>query len=580
MDFQRLINLISRGCLLVLLSAELLAQSPPGNSIFRTVSPAESGIHWQHTNARSDHKFMPEAFGPGVAIFDYDNDGLMDILFTNSGDSVFFHPAHPLHPALYRNNGNGTFTDVSEKAGLTDNIFGMGVAIGDYDGDGNADIFLTGFGGAILYRNNGNGTFTNVTAHSGIQETGWSTGAVWFDFNNDGKLDLFVSQYLDYSKLMTCGVKNAYGSPADSAATRDTRTFYCTPRLFKSMPSHLYRNDGGGHFTDVSQETGILDSKGKGLGVVATDINNDGFMDLFQANDTTANSLFANRGGKRFEEVSLQANVAYSESGATRSGMGVDATDFDGDGFQDLFVTNIDQETFSLYRNNGDETFSDLSRNTAIASATRLLSGWGVKFFDYDDDGLPDLILADGHPDDLVETRMKSVTYQEPLLLFHNDGGGKATNVNAKGGDAFQQSYSARGVAVGDLNNDGYADVVIGVNGGEPLLLYNKTLSKNNWVGLRLVGKTANRDAIGAIIKWSCGGRTYSRLKTAGGSFMSSHDPREILGLGQCAKIDWVEIQWPRPSTSVERLTNMSVNRYSTVVEGQGFVGNQSVVGK
>ncbi len=545
--------------------------APPG--IFRLLQPAESGIHWQHTNAHSERKYMPEAFPPGVAIFDYNNDGLMDIFLVNSGDSTFFHPAQPLHPALYRNNGDGTFTDVTEKAGLAANIFGMGVAVGDYDNDGYADIFLTGYGSAILYHNNGNGTFTDVTAQSGIHETLWSTGAVWFDYNGDGKLDLFVGQYLDYSSLKTCGVANAYGGHTESATATDTQTYYCTPRLFKPMPSHLYRNDGGGHFTDVSQESGILDAKGKGLGVVVTDINGDGFMDIFQANDTAPNSLFVNRGGKRFEEIGLQANVAYSENGVTRSGMGVDAADFDGDGKPDLFVANIDQETFSLYRNNGDETFSDLSRNLGIANATRLLSGWGLRFFDYDDDGLPDLILADGHPDDLVEHRMKTVTYKEPLLLFHNDGNGKLTNVSASGGDAFQQRYAARGLAAGDLNNDGYADMVVGINGGAPLVLYNNATSGNNWVGLKLVGKQANRDAIGAVLRWSCAGQVHSRLKGAGGSFLSSHDPREILGIGKCAKMDWVEIQWPRPSTRVDRWSEVPMNKYTTVVEGEGAAG-------
>jgi enediyne biosynthesis protein E4 len=573
MDSQLLMKIILQGWLILALVAELSAQSPGGTGIFRAVPPTESGILWQHTNGRSEHRYMPEAFGPGVAIFDYNNDGLMDIFLVNSGDSTFFRSPQPLHPALYRNNGDGTFTDVTEKAGLTANIFGMGVAVGDYDGDGFADIFLTGYGAAILYHNNGNGSFTDVTAQSGIHEAGWSTGALWFDYNNDGKLDLFVGEYLDYSSLRTCGVANAYGSQGKGAAATDTLNYYCTPRIFKSMPSHLYRNDGGGHFTDVSEQTGILDSRGKGLGVVATDINNDGFMDIFQANDTTANSLFMNRGGKRFEEIGFQANVAYGENGATRSGMGVDATDFDGDGKQDLFVANIDQETFALYRNNGDETFSDLSRNLGIANATRLLSGWGLRFFDYDNDGLPDLILADGHPDDLIEKEKKTVTYQEPLLLFYNEGNGKMTNVSANGGDAFRRSYAARGLAVGDLNNDGYPDVVVGINGGAPLILYNNAQSKNNWVGLKLIGKQANADAIGATVRWSCGGQIRSRLKTAGGSFLSSHDPREILGVGKCTKMDWVEIRWPRPSTRVERLSEVPLNRYLTVVEDQGIAG-------
>ena len=307
--------------------------------------------------------------------------------------------------------------------------------------------------------------------------------------------------------------------------------------------------------------------------MVATDINNDGYMDLFVANDTVGNFLFVNRGGKRFEEIGLQANVAYGETGIARSGMGVDAADFDGDGKQDLFVSNLDQETFSIYRNNGDETFEDQSRNLGIAAATRLFSGWGLRFFDYDNDGLPDLILANGHYNDMIAKRMTAVTYEEPLLLFHNDGKDKMSNVSASGGDAFRRLYAARGLAVGDLNNDGYPDVVIGIIGDTPLVLSNNALSKNHWVGLKLVGKRANPDAIGAVLRWSCGGQVRSRLKTGGGSFMSSHDPREILGMGKCIKMDWVEIHWPPPSTRVERLTNVPADRYTTAVEGQGILG-------
>ena len=549
-----------------------IAAIPPSETdTFRQIPPSASGITWVHTNAHSDHRYLPETIPPGVAIFDYNNDGLMDILFTDSGESAFFHPSKPLHPVLYRNNGDGTFTDVSEKAGLTANFFGMGAAAGDYDGDGYADLFLTGYGRSILYHNNGDGTFTDVTAQSGIDAPGWSTSAVWFDYNNDGKLDLYVAQFVDYSSLKTCGLANSYGGKVDGLT--DAQSYYCIPRIFNPMPGHLYRNDGGGRFTDVSRETDILSSLGKGFGVVATDINNDGFMDLFQANDTVANFLFVNRGGKKFEEIGLQAGVGYSDDGLPRSGMGVDAADFDGDGLQDLFVANIDQETFSIYRNNGDETFNDTSKRAGVADPTRLLSGWGLRFFDYDNDGLVDLVLANGHPDDLVDQRMRAVTYKEPLLLFHNDGQGRMRNVSATSGEVFRGAYAARGLAVGDLNNDGYPDMVVGINGGQPLLLYNNAGSRNHWVGLKLVGTEANRDAVGAVIKWSVNGQVHSRLKTAGGSFMSSHDPREILGLGKASRVDWVEIRWPKPSKQVDRLRDVPVDKYVTAVEGRGISG-------
>lgn len=545
------------------------AGAPPAGVTFRQAMPDKTGIHWTHTNAHSDHRYLPETIPPGVAIFDYNNDGWMDVLFVNAGESVFFHPPAPLYPALYRNNRDGTFTDVTAEAGLKVNFFGMGVAVGDYDGDGYEDLLLTGYGKCILYHNNGNGTFTDVTAASGIDAPGWSTSAVWFDYNNDGKLDLFVVQFVDYSSLKSCGSQYAYGGKVENGP--ETQIYYCIPRVFDPMPSHLYRNDGGGHFTDVSKETGILDSPGKGFGVVATDINDDGFLDLFQANDTMPNFLFANRDGKKFEEIGLPSGVGYSENGLARSGMGVDAADFDGDSRQDLFVANIDQETFSIYRNNGDESFTDVCRSHGIAGPTRLLSGWGLRFFDYDNDGSVDLILANGHPDDLVDKRMGGVTYLEPLLLFHNDGHGKMSNVSASSGDVFRGKYAARGLAVGDLNNDGYLDVVVGINGGPPLVLYNNAESGNHWIGLRLTGTRANPAGTGAKIVWSVDGVVHSRLKAAGGSFLSSHDSREVLGLGKAGKLDWVEIRWPKPSAHVDRLSHVPIDRYVTVVEGKGI---------
>jgi hypothetical protein len=549
-------------------SSVLCFTSLPERVTFRQAMPGQTGIRWSHVNAKSDQRYLPETIPPGVAIFDYNNDGWMDILFVNTGESPFFHPAAPLYPALYRNNRDGTFTDVTAEAGLKVNFFGMGVAVADYDGDGYQDVLLTGYGKCILYHNNGNGTFSDVTAQSGVQPPGWSTSAVWFDYNNDGKLDLFLAQFVDYSSLKSCGSANAYGGKVEG--NPETQIYYCIPRVFDPMPSHLYRNDGGGHFTDVSKETGILESLGKGFGVVATDINNDGYLDLFQANDTVPNFLFVNRAGKKFEEIGLASGVGYSEDGLARSGMGVDAADFDQDGRQDLFVANVDQETFSIYHNNGDETFTDLSRSHGIAGPTRQLSGWGLRFLDYDNDGYADLILANGHPDDLVDQRMKGVTYLEPLLLFHNDGHGKMIHVSSSSGEVFSGKYAARGLAVGDLNNDGYLDVVVGINGGPPLVLYNNAESRNHWIGLRLIGTQSNSAAAGATIRWSAGGVVRSRLKTAGGSFLSSHDPREILGLGKSDRADWVEIQWPKPGGHTDRFTGLAVDKYVTVVEGKG----------
>jgi len=559
--------------LFVMLAASLGFAADPGTSngtvTFRKADPKQSGVTWVHDNGMSPQRYLPETEPPGVAIFDYNNDGYMDLLMVNAGESVFYRPKAPHPHALYRNNGNGTFTYVTEKAGITADLFAMGVAIGDYDSDGHEDIFITGYEKCVLYHNNGDGTFKDVTSGSGINPPGWSSTPVWFDYNNDGKLDLYVAQFVDYSSLRTCGQADSYGGALESAAAE--QRFYCAPRIFPPTSSHLYRNEGGRKFTDVSAETGFANSVGKAWGAVVTDINNDGYMDIFQANDMVANFLWVNRGGKRFEEMGLAAGIAYSMDGVPRSGMAVDAVDINEDGREDLFVSNIDQEIFSIYHNIGDEMFNDEAWTMGIGPVTRMLSGWGLKFFDYDNDGLMDLILSNGHPDDLIDARSRGVTYREPMILFHNGGNGKMVNVSEQSGEVFKKRFSARGLAVGDLNNDGYPDVLVGDNGGPPILLYNNAESRNNWVGLKLVGTTANPAATGAIINWSVGGKVHRRLKNAGGSFMSSHDPREIIGLAKAGKVDWLEIRWPRPSQRVDRFTSVPVNRYITVVEGKGI---------
>jgi enediyne biosynthesis protein E4 len=302
--------------------------------------------------------------------------------------------------------------------------------------------------------------------------------------------------------------------------------------------------------------------------VVATDINNDGRMDMFVANDTVQNFLFANRGGGKWEEIALAAEVGFSENGQARSGMGVDAADLNNDGWEDLFVANVDQEMFSVYENHKQENFRDTAHAHSVAQATRLLSGWGLKFFDYDNDGAVDLILSNGHPDDMIEQYSQQVKYKEPLLLFHNDGG-KLRNVSGEAGPAFAKSFPARGLSVGDLDNDGRLDVLVANNGEAPLLLQNRAGAGNHWVGLHLRGVKCNRDAIGTRITWSAGGVKRTRLKNAGGSYLSAHDPREVLGLGAAGKLDWLEIKWAQPSGRVERFTNLPVDRYSVIEEGK-----------
>ncbi len=525
---------------------------------FEMVAASDSGIFWTHTNAHSAEKYLPESTGPGCAFFDYDNDGWMDIYLVNSGKCDFFTPDSPLRNALYKNNRDGTFTDVTEKAGVAAGGFGQGVAVGDYDRDGFQDLYVTQYGRSILYHNNGDGTFTDVTEKAGVGVSGWASSAVWFDYDNDGLLDLFVGQFVEFSKEINkpCGIHE------------DGRHHYCIPQIYKAMPSWLFHNNGDGTFTDVSKSSGIARSLGKVWGVVATDINNDGRMDLFVTNDTVPNFLFVNQGGGKFIETGTEAGVAYGATGKARSGMGVDSTDFNQDGWQDLFVANLDREDFAIYQNNHDGTFDDLAVQTGIAKATKLMSGWGLKFFDYDNDGDVDLFLSNGNPDDLINLLHSEVTYEEPLILFHRNG--KAwEDVSAKSGPVFRTPMSARGLALGDFDNDGAVDVLITVNGGAPVLLRNLAGKQNHWLGIRLIGKKSNIDAIGAQIKYKAGDLVRSRFKVGGGSYLSYHDPRVVLGLGKHEAIDWVEIKWPLPGGSTQRFTGLPIDRYITITEGE-----------
>ncbi|HEX2662340.1 MAG TPA: CRTAC1 family protein [Candidatus Acidoferrum sp.] len=528
--------------------------------LFEEVPPGKSGITWRHVNGRSPEYYLPETTGAGCAFLDYDNDGWMDIYLVNSGKCDFFNPEPALRNALYHNNRDGTFTDVTEKAGVAGGGYGMGIAVGDFDGDGWPDLYVTQYGRSILYRNNGNGTFSDVTQRAGLAAPGWASSAVWFDYDNDGRLDLFVCRFVEFDKS-----KNKFCGDEKTG-----ERFYCIPRAYAPAGSWLFHNNGDGTFTDVSVESGIAKALGKAWGVVATDINNDGWMDLFVANDTVANFLFVNTHNGKFEEKGLEAGVAYSQSGRERSGMGVDSADFDQDGWQDLFVTNVDQEMYSLYRNSHDLTFEDLAGPIGLGRLTRLMSGWGLKFFDYDNDGEVDLFIANGHPDDKIEKHSSHVAYKEPLLLFHNNGR-TLENVSADAGAPFSQSFAARGMAIGDFNNDGAVDVLVAVNNGAPLLLKNVSAPENHWLGLRLIGKKCNPDAIGAKISWQAGDLKRSRLKVGGGSYLSSHDPREVLGIGKHVKIDSLEVRWPLPSGRVETFTDLPIDRYITIVEGFGL---------
>jgi hypothetical protein len=417
-------------------------------------------------------------------------------------------------------------------------------------------MYVTQYGRSILYHNNGDGTFTDVTEKAGVAAAGWNSSAVWFDYDNDGRLDLFVCQFVEYNKDMNCGVES------------DGTRHYCIPRIFKAMPSRLFHNNGDGTFRDVSVETGIAGHLGKPWGVVATDIDNDGWMDLFVSNDTVGNFLYRNKGGT-FEEIGLVADVSYSADGRARSGMGVDSADYNEDGWMDIFVANIDQEIFSLYRNNHDGTFEDVAMEAGIGMATRWMSGWGMKFMDYDNDGNLDLFFSNGFPDDLVSEFSQQVTFQEPLLLFHKEGEG-FKNVSSESGPVFAKRFSSRGLAIGDFNNDGAVDVLISVNDGAPMLLRNNVGARNHWLGIKLEGRKANRDAVGARITYQAGDLFRHRMKVGGGSFLSSHDPRVVLGIGNRPRMDWVEVKWPGPSGLLERFSELPIDTYVTLVEGSG----------
>jgi hypothetical protein len=541
-----------------------IPQAPNGLPVFEVIPSSASRITFERVSGRSPQCYLPETLGGGGGFIDYDNDGWMDIYLVNSGKCDFYDPNPPLRNALYHNNRDGTFTDVTEKAGVAGGGYGMGVAVGDYDGDGWPDLFVTQYGRCILYHNNGNGTFTDVTEKAGVGAVGLCASALWFDYDNDGRLDLFVCGSVDFSKSNNkfCG----FGGTIER--------YYCIPNVYNPMPSWLFHNNGDGTFTDVSKESGIASANGIAWGAVATDINNDGLMDLFIANDMVASFLFANRGHGEFEEIGLQAGVGYSADGRVRSGMGADSADYDQDGRMDLFLTDVDEEMFSLYHNNRDETFDDQSVSNGIGMTVRAMSGWGVKFLDYDNDGNMDIFIVSGHPDNKVNQLHSEIQYEENPLLWRNLGGDfrhTYQNVSDQSGPVFQQVFAARGLAIGDFNNDGGVDVLMILNDGAPLLLRNNVGKLNHWLGIQLKGKVANPDAVGANVTWQAGDLKRHVYKVAGGGYLTCHDPRLILGIGSRTEIDWVEVKWPPPSTRVDRFTRLPVDRYITIVEGKGI---------
>ncbi len=521
-----------------------------------------AGITFQQDSTQTDEKYYLETMGTGVAWIDYDQDGLMDLYFVQSGATDAYKPAHPLHSALYRNNGDGTFTDVTDKAGVGgEGHYGQGVAVGDYNNDGSPDLYVTGYGRAILYRNNGNGTFTDVTTKAGVADDGaWSTSAGWFDFDKDGWLDLVVTNYLDWSPKnnLWCGER----APGYRS--------YCNPGNYKGQKTKLYHNNHDGTFTDISDKSGVGLPESKGMGLVLADLNNDGWPDIAVANDTWPNFLFENKHDGTFSDVSLVSGLAASEDGGYEAGMGIDAADVDGDGLLDIYITHLDFELNRLYHNNGDGTFTDVTYSSGIGNKAMLLSGVAAKFIDYDNDGWPDIVQANGAMVDNVRLYHSLVSYEEPLLMFHNLGHGKFEKSSDSLGADFNRPVVGRGLATADFFNDGQVGFAVNCRGDYPELLRNDGAGGNHWLEVLLIGTKSNRDGIGAVLKLSSSGVVQVDQAKGGTSYMSASDPRIHFGLGKGTKVDSLVITWP--SGQVDKLAGIPVDSIIAVKEGTGIV--------
>jgi hypothetical protein len=529
--------------------AGVLGGAPP--TVEFTDVTDKAGLRWSIDRLAPRGFNLVETMGGGGGLVDVDNDGFLDVYLVSYSLETQASGVPP-HDALFHNNGDGTFTDVTARAGLKGGMRGMGLAAADYDGDGWTDLYVSGYRSARLYHNNGNGTFTDVTAAAGLASGRWGTSAAFFDYDGDGDLDLFVCNYLDFDP----------DAPLPCQMI-DDRPF-CSIERFRGSPSALYRNNGDGTFTDVSVAAGVANPAGKGLGVLAADFDGDGRIDIFQANDTAPNFLYRNRGDGTFEEVGLRAEVAYDPAGRARGAMGVDAADVDGDGRLDLFVANFTNQGNSLFRNNGNGTFTDSAPSLGLAAPSVRLSGFGARFLDYDDDGRVDLMVASGHPFEPVARVWPGITYEEPLQLF--EGNGHAfREVAAEHGAALGRRYPGRGLATGDIDNDGDTDVLVLCVGRGPVLLRNDGGNRNHWLGVRLVGAGRNRDAIGARVVVAAGGRRREKVVVGGGSYCSVSDPRLLFGLGALSRIEGLEVRWP--DGRGQALGPVTADQYLTVRE-------------
>ena len=554
--WQQLIICVSLFVPGILLCQSSRTREQSSTEIFTDIAQ-QAGITWKNFTGESPDRFLIETMGGGVAFLDYDKDVLQDIFFLNGGETPHGKSRVPVRNALYRNLGNGKFEDVASKAGVDRiSFYGMGVAVGDFDNDGFPDLYLTGFPESALFHNNGNGTFTNVTEKAGLKNAGkWAASAAWFDYDRDGLLDLVVTNYADMS---FDDPKNCEMSGVRS---------YCAQVRYRGLPLALYHNNGDGTFTDASRSSGLAQMVGRALGVVALDVNDDGWPDLFVARDASPNLLLLNRKNRTFEDVAVDAEVAYDSNGQAKAGMGVDAGDMNGDGIPDFVITNFNDQYHSLFLGSRSLLYDDRTVTSRLAQYSKSDVGWGAKFLDYDNDGNLDLIIANGHINQAIELTRKDVKYQEPLLLLHNNGKGIFDNVASEAGPVFQSSYTARGLAVGDFDNDGGTDVVFTTLNGPPVLLHNNVGKENAWIGFDLQGSRSNRDAIGARITGSAGNRRFVRWITGGSSYLSSHDKRIVVGLGHPAPGTTVrtEIRWP--NGDVQILPALEPGRYHRIVE-------------
>jgi hypothetical protein len=523
----------------------------------------KSGLHYVTATASSENKNQPQTMVAGVALLDYDGDGFLDIyLVGGAAIPSLTKDSSAYWNRLFHNNGDGTFTDVTEKAGLAGAGYGSGVAVGDYDNDGRPDIFLANVTGNQLFHNNGDGTFSDVTENAGV--TGakldgkkmWSVGAGWFDYNNDGLLDLFVVNYCKWevNKDPYCQLKTGVRG-------------FCDPKYYQPTHSTIYRNNGDGTFTDVSDETGLSKYMGKGMSVTFADYDGDGYLDAFVANDTTQNFLFHNLKGKKFEDVALQAGVAYGPSGKARSGMGADFRDVNNDGLPDIWHTAVEHEEFPLFFNRGGDDFEDVTILSGLGKTSEM-SGWGNGIMDFDNDGWKDLFVARANVLDNISELNPARHYPEPNAVFRNQGNGKFVNVSQTAGPDFQLEAAHRGVAFGDIDNDGRIDAVVSVLNGPTKLFHNISDRKSHWILLKLSGTKSNRMGIGAQIRVTAedGSRQWNEVTTAVG-YASASDSRVHFGLGQNQKIREIEIRWPSGIKQV--LNDVEVDRILLIEEPQ-----------